>query len=167
MPTRAPELVLGIDPGTASMGISLVKKIGHSLKLVAYDCIHTSAKLPAPERLAILYRAINAAIKKFKPRALAVEKIFFSKNVKTAISVAQARGIVLLSAAQAKIETFEYNPQQVKQAVTGWGSADKKQVQEMVRRILGLKEIPKPDDAADAIAVAICHLNTNRRLSNM
>ncbi len=159
------ELVLGIDPGTASMGVSLVTKKGHKLELVSYDCLRTTNKNTPAERLHLLHSALNAFMKKHRPKTLAIEKLFFSKNVTTGISVAQARGIALLAAAQADIEVFEYNPQQVKLAVTGYGAAGKRQVQEMVKRILGLTEIPKPDDAADAIAIAICHLNTNRRLS--
>jgi len=158
------EIIIGIDPGTASMGYSIMFKEGHKFGLVKYGCISTSPGLPPGVRLAKISAELKKIIKKFRPDIMAVESLFFSKNVKTALAVAQARGIALLSAAQAELETFEYNPQQVKQAVTGYGRADKKQVQEMLKRLLKLDKIPKPDDAADAIAVAICHLQTVRPL---
>lgn len=156
--------VLGIDPGTASMGFSIMSKKGNKMTLQAYGCISTTPKNTLPERLKKIHKELRKIVKKYKPKVMAIENIYFSKNVKTAISVAQARGVALLSAAQANIETFDYNPQQVKQAVTGYGRADKKQVQEMVKRLLCLKKIPKPDDAADAIAIAICHFQTVRPL---
>ncbi len=162
---RPETLVLGIDPGTAAMGFSFVGKSGYSLSLLDYGCITTTPKQTLPERLLVIYKTLKKIVKKHKPAVLAIEKLFFSKNVRTAMSVAQARGIALLVAAENSLEVFEYNPQQIKLSVTGWGGADKRQVQEMVKRILGLKVCPTPDDTADAIAVAICHLNTNNILS--
>jgi len=152
-------LVLGIDPGTAITGYGIVREDDDG-KLVAVDfgVITTPAGMPLPERLSIIYDELNAVIKQHKPQTSAVEKIFFSKNVKTAISVGQARGVVLLSLEQAGIKIADYTPNEIKQSVTGYGGADKRQIQEMVRILLDLEEIPKPDDAADALAVAICHL---------
>ncbi|MFC1517121.1 crossover junction endodeoxyribonuclease RuvC [Candidatus Margulisiibacteriota bacterium] len=162
MQKNSEQIVIGIDPGTANMGYSLLLKKGNKLSLLKYGCITTSAKTALPKRLAKINSELKKILKKYKPEVMAIENLFFSKNVKTAISVAQARGVALLSAAQADIETFSYNPQQVKQAVTGYGRADKKQVQEMTKRLLNLSKIPKPDDAADAIAIAYCHLQSAR-----
>jgi crossover junction endodeoxyribonuclease RuvC len=152
-------LVLGIDPGTAITGYGIIREDDDG-KLVAVDfgVITTPAGMPLPERLSIIYNELNVVIKRHKPQTSAVEKIFFSKNVKTAISVGQARGVVLLSLEQAGIQIANYTPNEIKQSVTGYGGADKRQIQEMVRILLDLEEIPKPDDAADALAVAICHL---------
>jgi crossover junction endodeoxyribonuclease RuvC len=152
-------LVIGIDPGTAITGYGIVRE-DDAGKLVAvdYGVITTPAGMQMPARLTIIYEELSAIIKKHKPSTSAVEKIFFSKNVKTAMSVGQARGVVLLSLDQAGIEIANYSPNEIKQAVTGYGGADKRQIQEMVKILLELDEIPKPDDAADALAVAICHL---------
>ncbi len=152
-------LVIGIDPGTAITGFGIIREDDDgNLIAVDYGVITTSSKLPMPDRLSIIYDELNAVIKKHSPQTSAVEKIFFSKNVKTAISVGQARGVVLLSLAQAGVDISNYTPNEIKQAVTGYGGADKRQIQEMVKILLDLEEIPKPDDAADALAVAICHL---------
>jgi crossover junction endodeoxyribonuclease RuvC len=156
-------LALGIDPGTATTGYGLVRLTRDGqLAAVSYGIISTSKDSSPPARLEILFDELNKLVKKNKPDTAAVEKLFFSKNVTTALAVGQARGVVMLSLQKAGIEAFEYTPNEVKQAVAGYGSADKRQVQEMVRALLQLDSIPKPDDAADALAIAITHLNTNR-----
>ncbi len=156
-------LALGIDPGTATTGYGLVRSHDDgSLEAIEYGVITTPKNMPAPERLDLLYQELNKLLRRHHPETAAVEKLFFQKNVTTAIAVGQARGVVLLALAQAGLELAEYTPNEIKQAVSGYGSADKRQVQEMVRVLLVLPEIPKPDDAADALAVAITHLNTHR-----
>ncbi|MDK1028831.1 MAG: crossover junction endodeoxyribonuclease RuvC [Anaerolineae bacterium] len=156
-------LALGIDPGIATTGYGLVRlEPDGGLLPINYGIISTPKNTPLPERLVMLYDQMQALLNEHRPETVAVEKLFFSRNVKTAISVGQARGVMLLSIAQAGLELFEYTPNEVKQAVAGYGSADKRQIQEMVRVLLELPKIPKPDDAADALAVAITHLNTNR-----
>lgn len=149
--------ILGIDPGTATTGFGLITKEGP--KLVKIDCgvVSTSKDLEMPERLGILYDDLQEIIKAHKPDVVVVEKLFFTNNITTAMTVSQARGVVLLVAEQNSIRTAEYTPLQVKMAVSGYGKATKKQVQEMVKKILKLEVIPKPDDAADALAIAICH----------
>jgi crossover junction endodeoxyribonuclease RuvC len=156
-------LVIGIDPGTATIGFALVRDLpdGNN-EAVEYGVIITPKGDSAPQRLMQLYTELNAILARHKPDSAAVEKLFFANNVTTAIGVGQARGVVLLALAQAGLEVGEYTPNEVKQAVTGYGGADKKQVQEMVRVLLSLDKIPKPDDAADALAIAITHLNTRR-----
>ena len=151
-------LVLGIDPGTATTGYGLVED-GDPLEMVACGVITTPAGTPLPERLLAIHRQLSEVIRSYQPEAVAVEELFFSKNVRTAMSVGQARGAVLLTAAQAGLTVYNYKPAEIKQAVTGYGSASKKQVQEMVRLLLGLDEAPAPDDVADAVAIAICHLH--------
>jgi len=153
-------LVLGIDPGTAITGYGLVKGEGDDLTLVAYGAITTSSDWPLPERLQRIYRELTAVIEDRQPTAVAVEELFFSKNVRTALSVGQARGVALLAAANAGLPIHEYTPLQVKQAITGYGRATKDQVQQMVRMLLALDSVPQPDDAADAIAIAICHIHS-------
>jgi crossover junction endodeoxyribonuclease RuvC len=153
-------LVLGIDPGTAITGYGLVKGEDDDLSLVAYGAITTSSDWPLPERLQRIYRELTALIEDQQPTAAAVEELFFSKNVRTALSVGQARGVALLAAANAGLPIHEYTPLQVKQAITGYGRATKDQVQQMVRMLLALGSVPQPDDAADAIAVAICHIHS-------
>jgi crossover junction endodeoxyribonuclease RuvC len=156
-------LALGIDPGTATTGYGLVRLAPDgSLESVKYGVITTPTGVAAHERLLMLYRDLRKIISKYKPDSVAVEKLFFSRNVTTAIAVGQARGVVMLAIAEAGLEVGEYTPNEVKQAVAGYGSAQKRQVQEMVRTLLLLPEIPKPDDAADALAIAITHLHTNR-----
>jgi|SRR3990170_2622013 len=156
-------LALGIDPGTATTGYGLVRLTQDgSLVAVKYGVISTPKESTAPARLEMLFKELRALLKKYKPDTAAVEKLFFSRNVTTAIAVGQARGVVMLCLKQAGIEPFEYTPNEIKQAVAGYGSAQKRQVQEMVRALLLLPEIPKPDDAADALAVAITHLHTKR-----
>ncbi len=156
-------LALGIDPGTATTGYGLVRLTPDgSLEAVAFGVISTPAHEPAHERLLMLHRDLNTLIALHRPETCAVEKLFFQRNISTAIAVGQARGVVMLSIAEAGLEVAEYTPNEVKQAVAGYGSAQKKQVQEMVRVLLALPEIPKPDDAADALAIAITHLHTKR-----
>jgi crossover junction endodeoxyribonuclease RuvC len=153
-------LVLGIDPGTAITGYGLVKGENDDLTLVTYGAITTSSDWPLPERLQRIYQELTALIEDRQPTAVAVEELFFSKNVRTALSVGQARGVALLAAANAGLPIHEYTPLQVKQAIVGYGRATKDQVQQMVRMLLALDSVPQPDDAADAIAVAICHLHS-------
>jgi crossover junction endodeoxyribonuclease RuvC len=156
-------LALGIDPGTATTGYGFVRLTRDgSLVAVEYGIISTSRDSSAPARLEILYNQLRKLLKEHKPDTAAVEKLFFSRNVTTALAVGQARGVVMLALQQAGIETFEYTPKEIKNAVAGYGGADKRQVQEMVRALLQLDSIPKPDDAADALAVAITHLHTKR-----
>ncbi len=150
-------IILGIDPGIAIVGYSILEAHDSRLKLMEYGCITTSSKMKTPQRLELIYRELNAIIEQFKPTDMAIEELFFNKNEKTAIIVGQARGVQILAAVNNGLNVYEYTPLQIKQAVAGYGRADKAQVQETVRMILNLNEIPKPDDAADAIAVAICH----------
>lgn len=158
----AQPIILGIDPGTAITGYGIISAQHGDPQAVEYGVIRTEAGLPLHERLAIIYVALNELLGRYQPHAVAVEELFFSKNARTALSVGHARGVVLLCVAQSGAPLFQYTPPQVKQAVTGYGGADKRQVQEMVRLLLGLTDIPKPDDAADALAIAICHLNSAR-----
>jgi crossover junction endodeoxyribonuclease RuvC len=156
-------LALGIDPGTATTGYGLVRlEQDGSLVAVKYGVILTPKDASAPARLEILYNDLSDLLREYHPQTAAVEKLFFSRNVTTAIAVGQARGVVMLCMQQAGIEPFEYTPNEIKQAVAGYGGAQKKQIQEMVRALLQLDSIPKPDDAADALAIAITHLNTRR-----
>ncbi len=158
-------LVLGIDPGTAITGYGLVWGEGDDLRLVDYGAITTPSDESLPQRLQEIYRQLTALMQKRQPAAAAVEKLFFSRNVRTALSVGQARGVALLAMANADLEIHEYTPLEVKQAVVGYGRATKEQVQEMVKMLLGLDSVPQPDDAADAIAVAICHIHSARMKS--
>ena len=156
-------LALGIDPGTATTGYGFVRlEPDGSLLAVEYGVITTPKDTPASERLVMLYDQLQDLLREYKPETAAVEKLFFQRNITTAIAVGQARGVMLLSIAQAGLEVFEYTPNEIKQAVAGYGSAGKRQMQEMVRVLLTLDDIPRPDDAADALAVAITHLHTNR-----
>ena len=156
-------LALGIDPGTATTGFGLVRlEPDGSLVAVKYGVILTPKAASAPARLEMLYNDLSALLNEYHPDTAAVEKLFFSRNVTTALAVGQARGVVMLCMQQAGIEPFEYTPNEIKQAVAGYGGAQKRQIQEMVRALLQLDSIPKPDDAADALAIAITHLNTRR-----
>jgi len=156
-------VVIGIDPGTATTGYGLVSESEEgTLVAVEYGVIQTPAGDAMPERLEQLYRQLNEILLLHQPVSGAVEKLFFQRNVTTAISVGQARGVALLALAQAGLSVSEYTPMEIKQAVAGYGGADKQQVQQMVRALLNLKDIPRPDDAADALAVAICHLHSAR-----
>jgi len=160
-------LILGIDPGTAIMGYGLIEKRGNHLFPLDYACWRTPAHTPMAERLLMLYKELEVYIKEKQPHFVAVEELFFNRNTTTALTVGQARGIVLLAAAQAGIPVYEYTPLQVKQAVVGYGRADKKQIQQMVKGLLGLREVPKPDDVADALAIAICHAHSVNMLNRM
>jgi len=154
---------LGIDIGTAITGWSVVDRdpVNRSkYKVYDYGAILTDSKTPMPDRLAIIYAELEKIIKKYKPDHMAVEDLFFFKNQKTVIKVGQARGVVIVCGVNNGLKIFDYTPLQVKQAVTSYGRAEKKQVQLMITRILNLKEIPKPDDIADALAVAVCHINS-------
>ncbi|MGI6741572.1 MAG: crossover junction endodeoxyribonuclease RuvC [Brevefilum sp.] len=152
-------LVLGIDPGIAITGFGLIQNDRQNeLACVGYGVINTPANLDEGQRLVQIYQALVDLIQHHQPQSSAVEKLFFQKNVRTALSVGQARGVVMLTLAQAGCPVKEYTPNEVKQAVCGYGNADKKQVQRMVQTLLQLDDIPKPDDAADALAIAICHI---------
>ena len=154
--------IIGIDPGTGILGFGIIESKNGKVQLVDGGVIRTPVKEDDAVRLLTIYEELTDIIASTKPDEMAVEKLFFSQNVTTAMTVAQARGVVLLTAMQADLKISEYTPQQIKQALTGYGRADKKQIQEMVRVMLGLKEVPKPDDCADAIAAAITHAQTIR-----
>jgi crossover junction endodeoxyribonuclease RuvC len=156
-------LAIGIDPGTAITGYGFVQENEDgSLSVVSYGTILTAPDMSMPERLLELYRRLREQLLLHHPQSSAVEKLFFQRNVRTALAVGQARGVVLLALAECGIPVAEYTPLEVKQAVAGYGGADKNQVQQMVRVLLGLPDIPRPDDAADALAIAICHLHSAR-----
>lgn len=156
------ELVIaGFDPGTARLGFGVIRGDENPVP-IDYGVIETAAHQPMPERLKELYEGVTAILRDYRPAVCAIEQLFFSRNVTTALSVGQARGIVMLAAAQAAVPVVEYTPAEVKQSVSGYGKADKNQMQEMVRIILGLHEAPWPDDAADALAVALCHVQLAR-----
>lgn len=156
--------ILGIDPGTGILGFGVIElNNSQQPSLIDAGVIRTPVKQPDSQRLLTIYQELTEIITATKPQVIAVEKLFFSQNVTTAMSVAQARGIVLLIGEQHQLELHEYTPQQIKQALTGYGRADKKQIQEMVRLVLGLKEVPKPDDCADAIAAALCCAQSMRQ----
>jgi len=156
-------LVIGIDPGTATTGYGFVRETQDGrLLAVGFGVITTPANTPMPERLQTLYRALRQKMLLHRPQAGAVEKLFFQKNVRTAITVAQGRGVAVLALANAGLPVAEYTPLEIKQAVAGYGKADKYQMQQMVRMLLNLDEAPSPDDAADALAVAICHIHTHK-----
>lgn len=150
-------IIMGMDPGTATTGYGVVAFRVGELEPLAYGAIETPARLSLPQRLKEIFQQMHGLLELYQPDVVAVEELFFSRNTTTAFSVGQARGVLLLAAAQRGLKVVEYPPHQVKQAVTGQGRADKRQVAFMVRALLGLKEFPKPDDAADALAIAICH----------
>ncbi len=152
--------ILGIDPGTGILGFGIIDVNKGKIALVDGGVIRTPVKEDDAVRLVTIYEELTDIIVSTKPTIMSVEKLFFARNVTTAMTVSQARGVVLLCGKQAGMEIFEYTPMQIKQAITGYGKADKKQMQEMVRLLLGLTEVPKPDDAADAIAAAITHAQT-------
>ncbi len=159
-PATGARIALGIDPGTAIVGFAVVMAKGSNLSLLACDVITTPAKMVLAQRLQIIYEELSKIIATFKPQEAAMEELFFAKNARTAMTVGQARGVAMLALANGGLSVAEYTPKQVKQAVTGYGAAGKDQVGEMVRILLKLQAIPRPDDAADAAAIAICHLNT-------
>lgn len=149
--------ILGIDPGYAIVGYGIVDSGGYKFGVVGYGAITTPAKMPFPKRLKAIYDDMITIIEKYQPDELAIERLYFNTNTTTAIDVAQARGVIILAAESCGVKIKEYTPLQVKQAVTGYGKAEKFQVMEMVKSILSLKSIPKPDDTADALALAVCH----------
>lgn len=156
-------LSLGIDPGTAIIGYGLVRELNDgSLQAVKYGVITTDSKLPMPDRLQIIYDDLTTLITQYEPDRAAVEELFFARNVTTAITVAQGRGVILLALSKANLPIAEYKPNYVKQSISGYGAAQKPQMQEMTRMLLGLDSIPKPDDAADALAIAITDLHSSR-----
>ncbi len=156
-------IILGIDPGYAITGYGVVSYLNNRLKVIDYGVISTSAGTPFPERLLRIAESLEGLIAQHNPATIAVEELFFSRNTTTAIGTAQARGVAVLSGARSGIPVYEYTPMQVKLAVAGYGKAQKLQVQQMVRVLLALEKVPKPDDAADALAVAICHAHSGNR----
>ncbi len=154
-------LVLGIDPGTALCGYGFVRSEQDEMSLVAYGAVATPANSPLPGRLLQIFTELSALVEQYRPDAAAVEKLFFAKNSRTALAVGHARGVALLVAAQAKLPVGEYTPNEVKQAIVGYGGADKNQMQQMVKMLLHLDFVPEPDDAADAVAIAICHIQSS------
>lgn len=160
-------IILGIDPGFAITGYGVVSYNGNSFRVINYGVVTTKPELPHPQRLLLLENSLASIIDEYKPEYVSVEELFFNTNAKTAIQVGEGRGVALLCAARAGIPVYEYTPIQVKQGVTGYGRADKMQVQQMIKVLLGLPDIPKPDDAADALAVAICHAHSFRSMSRV
>ena len=150
-------IILGIDPGIAIMGYGVIESDGSKHRLIQYGALTTAAHTPTPARLRAIFTGVNQLMDMFTPDDVAFEELFFARNVTTALMVGAARGAAIISAAEYTESLYEYTPMQIKQAVTGYGKADKKQIQQMVKLLLGMKEIPKPDDAADAIACAITH----------
>jgi crossover junction endodeoxyribonuclease RuvC len=156
-------LILGLDPGTATTGYGFVREHDDgSLEAVAYGVISTPARTPMPQRLQKIYRELSALVETYRPDAAAIEQVFFGKNVTTGITVSQARGVQLLALADAGLPIREYKPSEIKQSITGYGNAPKPQMMEMVRTLLNLESIPRPDDAADALAVAITDINSTQ-----
>lgn len=151
---------MGVDPGTAATGYAFLRHHRRGDTLLDYGVLQSPATLPLPERLDILYEALTALLEAHRPAEVAVESLFFNRNTRTALAVGQARGVVLLACARSGARVVEYTPPEVKQAVAGYGAADKGQVQRMLVQLLGLAQVPRPDDAADAIALALCHAST-------
>jgi crossover junction endodeoxyribonuclease RuvC len=152
-------IILGIDPGTAALGYGVIERSGGRLRAIDHGCLVTSPDLPMPERLLAVHGLLDDLLSLHQPAIVAVERLFFSRNVQTAIAVGQARGVVLLAAAQHGAPVREATPNEVKSAIAGYGAADKEQVQRMVQLVLGMSELPRPDDAADALAIAVCIAN--------
>ena len=153
-------VIIGIDPGYAIVGFGIVKYEGNRFTPLKYGAITTPADLPFVKRLDLIFEDLSRLFKEYSIDAMSIEKLFFNTNTTTAIDVAQARGVIVLSAERAGVPVFEYTPLQVKQSVTGYGRAEKKQIMEMTRMLLGLEKVPKPDDTADALALAICHAHS-------
>ncbi|MGD9677299.1 MAG: crossover junction endodeoxyribonuclease RuvC [Vulcanibacillus sp.] len=153
-------IILGFDPGVAIVGFGIINKQGNSISPIQYGCINTKAHIEDAVRLKQIYDGAKEIIEIYKPDSVSIEQLFFNKNVTTAMIVSQARGVLMLATVEAGLNLYEYTPLQIKQALVGHGRAEKKQVQEMVRILLNLREIPKPDDAADALAIAICHAHS-------
>ena len=159
-------IVLGIDPGVATIGFGVIESLREKNTLIQYGVITTPAGIPLSRRLVQINDDMDQLIGQFKPDEMAVEELFFTKNITTGISVAHGRGVILLAAERLGVPIYEYTPMQVKQAVVGYGGAEKRQVMLMTQRLLGMKQIPKPDDAADALAIAICHSRSATSLLN-
>ncbi len=157
-------IILGIDPGYAIVGYGVIEYKNNHFTVIDYGAVLTDAHTPFNIRLETIYDGLCAIIERHKPEAMAIEKLFYNNNAKTVIDVSQARGVIMLAAQKNKVPAFEYTPLQVKQSVVGYGRAEKKQVQEMTRRILALEKVPKPDDTADALAMAICHAHASGSL---
>ena len=156
--------ILGIDPGYAILGYGVLDKIGNKFVTVAYGSITTDSKMEMPERLVALYDGLTGIIQTYKPDEASIEELFFNTNITTGIAVAHGRGVILLACQKAGVKIHEYTPLQVKQAVCGYGRAEKSQVMDMVRRLCNLKAPPRPDDAADAVALALCHARSSTSL---
>lgn len=154
--------ILGVDPGLAITGVGLIEKNGTELRVLEYGCIRTEPDSPMPVRLGQIYDRLMELCRLYKPQAMAVEKLFFNRNPLSVMQVGEARGVAMLAGNNSGVPVFEYTPLQVKQAVVGYGRAEKKQVQQMVCLLLSLEKVPRPDDAADALAVAICHAHSCR-----
>ncbi len=154
-------IIMGIDPGIAILGYGILKYEASKYTVISYGAVTTAAHTLLTERLKIIHNELTELIKIYKPDVYAVEELFFNKNIKTALTVGHARGAAIVAASNMNIPVYEYTPLQVKQAIAGYGRADKKQMQQMVRILLNLREVPKPDDVADALAVAICHGNSS------
>lgn len=159
--------ILGIDPGIAIVGFGIIDKVGSRLVPVQYGSIQTEAHTETADRLTIIYDSLLGLIDRYKPDAMGIEKLFFNRNVTTALTVGEARGVLVLAARQRGLQIGEYTPLQVKQAIVGYGKAEKKQVQEMVKLFLKLEAVPKPDDVADALAVAICHAHSSSLINKL
>ncbi|MBZ4645529.1 MAG: crossover junction endodeoxyribonuclease RuvC [Clostridia bacterium] len=160
-------VILGIDPGIAIVGYGIIKYEGNKFTVIDYGAVTTAPSMSLPERLKVIYRETEGLIDTYHPDVVTVEELFFNKNVKTALTVGHGRGVAILAAANKGLNIYEYTPLQVKQSVVGYGRAEKAQVQQMVKVILSLTAVPKPDDVADALAVAVCHAhsaNMNNRL---
>lgn len=153
-------IILGIDPGLATLGYGVIEVVGDKRRLIQFGTLTTPAGQPMPQRLRVIYQGMNQLLDIYQPDEVAFEELFFSKNITTGIAVAHARGVALLAVVERTGDLYEYTPMQIKQAVTGWGGADKHQVQMMVKTLLNMKEIARPDDAADALAVALTHANS-------
>ncbi|HHT62729.1 MAG: crossover junction endodeoxyribonuclease RuvC [Bacillota bacterium] len=152
--------ILGIDPGTAITGFGVLETLGNRFKLLDYGCIRTASGILLQQRLEKIYQGMTVLLERWHPEEVAIEELFFNKNTRTALTVGHARGVIFLAAAHHQVAVYEYTPLQVKQSVVGYGRADKHQVQYMVKTILNLSALPKPDDAADALAIAICHAHS-------
>lgn len=157
-------IILGLDPGTATTGYGVIRMTNFKITCVAYGAIITRPEMAMPERLKVIYEDLGQILAQYSPDEVAVEKLFFGRNTTTAITVGQARGVLLLRLAQAGLTIGEYTPMQIKQALVGYGNAEKKQVQYMIQHFLKLPEVPRPDDAADALAIAICHAHSRSGL---
>lgn len=158
-------IIMGIDPGFAITGYGVVKYEGNKFTPLDYGAITTESSMELPQRLLILHKGLVEIMEKYKPNAISIEELFFNKNIKTALTVGHGRGVAVLAAAQSGVDVFEYTPLQVKQSVVGYGRAEKAQMQQMIKIILNLPGIPKPDDVADALAVAVCHGHSCKMLN--